>query len=208
MWVHEVKTPITSAHLIIENDKNISTIRIDDELNKIDHFVEQALFYARSTALEKDFKIEKTTMKTLVLEALKGYSKQIIGVRGRPVFVNLDIPVFADRKWCVFIIGQIIANSVKYAKGDLILTFEGSSFENGRSLLISDNGIGIAEADLQRIFDKGFTGENGRNIRKSTGIGLYLCRKLCRKMNMEISAASSSENGTTIKIIFPYNLVM
>lgn len=208
MWVHEVKTPITSAHLIIENDKNISTIRIDDELNKIDHFVEQTLFYARSTALEKDFKIEKTTMKTLVLEALKSDSKQIIGVRGRPVFVNLDIPVFADRKWCVFIIGQIIANSVKYAKGDLILTFEGSTFENGCSLLISDNGIGIAEADLPRIFDKGFTGENGRNLRKSTGIGLYLCRKLCRKMNMEISAAGSSENGTTMKIIFPYNLVM
>ena len=208
MWVHEVKTPITSAHLIIENDKNISTIRIDDELNKIDHFVEQALFYARSTALEKDFKIEKTTMKTLVLEALKSDSKQIIGVRGRPVFVNLDIPVFADRKWCVFILGQIIANSVKYAKGDLILTFEGSTFENGCSLLISDNGIGIAEADLPRIFDKGFTGKNGRNLRKSTGIGLYLCRKLCRKMNMEISAAGSSENGTTMKIIFPYNLVM
>ena len=151
---------------------------------------------------------ENEAAKQKVLEALKSYSKQIIGVRGRPVFVNLDILVFADRKWCVFIIGQIIANSVKYAKGDLILTFEGSSFENGRSLLISDNGIGIAEADLQRIFDKGFTGENGRNIRKSTGIGLYLCRKLCRKMNMEISAASSSENGTTIKIIFPYNLVM
>lgn len=203
MWVHEVKTPITSAHLIIENDKNISTIRIDDELNKIDHFVEQALFYARSTVLEKDFKIEKTTMKTLVLEALKSDSKQIIGVRGRPVFVNLDIPVFADRKWCVFILGQIIANSVKYAKGDLILTFEGSTFENGCSLLISDNGIGIAEADLPRIFDKGFTGENGRNIRKSTGIGLYLCRKLCHKMNMEISAASSFENGTTVKITFP-----
>ena len=78
MWVHEIKTPITSAHLIIENDKNISTIRIDDELNKIDHFVEQALFYARSTTLEKDFKIEKTTLKTLVQEALKSYSKQII----------------------------------------------------------------------------------------------------------------------------------
>ena len=116
MWVHEIKTPITSAHLIIENDKNISTIRIDDELNKIDHFVEQALFYARSTTLEKDFKIEKTTLKILVQEALKSYSKQIIEAHGRPVFENLDIPVFADRKWCVFIIGQIIANSVKYAK--------------------------------------------------------------------------------------------
>ncbi|NBI99680.1 sensor histidine kinase [Schaedlerella arabinosiphila] len=203
MWVHEIKTPITSAHLIIENNKNISTIRIDDELNKIDHFVEQALFYARSTTLEKDFKIEKTTLKTLVQEALKSDSKQIIEARGKPVFVNLDIPVFADRKWCVFIIGQIIANSVKYAKENLILTFEGISFDNGCSLSISDNGIGITEADIPRIFDKGFTGENGRKFGKSTGIGLYLCRKLCRKMNMEISAASSSENGTTVKITFP-----
>ncbi len=203
MWVHEIKTPITSAHLIIENDKNISTIRIDDELNKIDHFVEQALFYARSTTLEKDFKIEKTTLKTLVQEALKSYSKQIIEAHGRLVFENLDIPVFADRKWCVFIIGQIIANSVKYAKENLILTFEGSSFDNGCSLSISDNGIGITEADIPRIFDKGFTGENGRKFGKSTGIGLYLCRKLCRKMNMEISVASSLENGTTVKIMFP-----
>ncbi len=203
MWVHEIKTPITSAHLIIENDKNISTIRIDDELNKIDHFIEQALFYARSTTLEKDFKIEETTLKPLVQEALKSYSKQIIDAHGRPVFENLDIPVFADRKWCVFIIGQIIANSVKYAKENLILTFEGSSFDNGCSLSISDNGIGITEADILRIFDKGFTGENGRKFGKSTGIGLYLCRKLCHKMNMEISAASSFENGTTVKITFP-----
>ena len=203
MWVHEIKTPITSAHLIIENDKNISTIRIDDELNKIDHFVEQALFYARSTTLEKDFKIEKTTLKTLVQEALKSYSKQIIEAHGRPVFENLDIPVFADRKWCVFIIGQIIANSVKYAKENLILTFKGSSFDNGCSLSISDNGIGITEADIPRVFDKGFTGENGRKFGKSTGIGLYLCRKLCRKMNMEISVSSSFENGTTVKITFP-----
>ncbi len=203
MWVHEIKTPITSAHLIIENDKNISTIRIDDEINKIDHYVEQALFYARSTTLEKDFKIEQTTMKELVDEALKSYSKQIIGAGGKPVFENLNIPVFADRKWCVFIIGQIIANSVKYAKEKLILVFTGTTFENGCCLSISDNGIGIAQEDISRIFDKGFTGENGRKYKKSTGIGLYLSRKLCSKMNMEIFAASSLQSGTTIKIIFP-----
>ncbi|EET58884.1 ATPase/histidine kinase/DNA gyrase B/HSP90 domain protein [Marvinbryantia formatexigens DSM 14469] len=203
MWVHEIKTPITSAHLIIENDKNISTIRIDDELNKIDHFVEQALFYARSTALEKDFKIEKTTLKVLVHEAVKNYSKQIITAGGKPVFENLDIPVFADRKWCVFIVGQIIANSVKYTNGGLLLTFEGTAFDGGCCLSISDNGIGIAAADIPRIFDKGFTGENGRKYKKSTGIGLYLCRKLCDKMNMEISAASNLQCGTTIKITFP-----
>ncbi len=203
MWVHEIKTPITSAHLIIENDKNISTIRIDDEINKIDHYVEQALFYARSTTLEKDFKIEQTTMKELVDEALKSYSKQIIGAGGKPVFENLNIPVFADRKWCVFIIGQIIANSVKYAQEKLILVFTGTTFDNGCCLSISDNGIGIAEEDISRIFDKGFTGKNGRKYKKSTGIGLYLSRKLCSKMNMEIFAASSLQSGTTIKIIFP-----
>lgn len=203
MWVHEIKTPITSAHLIVENDKNISTIRIDDELNKIDHFVEQALFYARSTTLEKDFKIEKTTLKALVQEALRNYSKQIITVGGKPVLNNLDIPVFADRKWCVFIIGQAIANSVKYADGKLLLTFDGKTFDNGCCLSISDNGIGIAASDLPRIFDKGFTGENGRKYKKSTGIGLYLSRKLCNKMNMEISAESSLQSGTTIKITFP-----
>jgi hypothetical protein len=203
MWVHEIKTPITSAHLIIENDKNNSTIRIDDELNKIEHYVEQALFYARSTTLEKDFKIEQTTMKELVHEALKSYSKQIIRVGGKPVFENLDITVFADCKWCVFIIGQIIANSVKYTKGNLVISFTGTTFDNGCCLSISDNGIGISKADLPRIFDKGFTGENGRKYKKSTGIGLYLSQKLCSKMNMEISAASSLQGGTTIKIIFP-----
>lgn len=203
MWVHEIKIPITSAHLITENDKNISTARIDDELNKIDHFVEQALFYARSTNLEKDFKIEKTTLKALVEEALKNYSKQIIAAGGKPIFKNLDIPVFADRKWCVFIIGQIIANSAKYANGALLLIFAGETFDNGHCLSISDNGIGIAKSDIPRIFDKGFTGENGRKYKKSTGIGLYLCRKLCDKMNMEISADSSLQHGTTIKITFP-----
>ncbi|MCM1088010.1 MAG: ATP-binding protein, partial [Muribaculaceae bacterium] len=166
-------------------------------------FLSSILLHARSTALEKDFKIEQTTMKELVQEALKSYSKQIIAAGGKPVFENLEIPVFADCKWCVFIIGQIIANSVKYAKENLVLTFAGTTSDNGCCLSISDNGIGISEEDIPRIFEKGFTGENGRSHKKSTGIGLYLSRKLCRKMNMEISAVSSLENGTTIKIIFP-----
>ena len=203
MWIHEVKTPITSAHLMVENDKNTTTLRIDDELHKIEHYVEQALFYARSTALEKDFKVEKTTLKQLVHEAVKSYSKQIIQANGVPVFENLDITLAADSKWCIFIIGQIIANSVKYRKGNLKLTFRGGTYEKGCYLLISDNGIGISETDLPRIFEKGFTGENGRKYTKSTGIGLYLCQKLCSKMNMDISAESIPGNGTTIKITFP-----
>lgn len=203
MWIHEVKTPITSAYLMIENDKNTTTLRIADELNKIEHDVEQALFYARSTALEKDFKVEKTTLKTLVREAVKSYSKQIIQANGVPVFENLDIPLFADSKWCIFIIGQVIANSIKYRAGNLALTFRGGLCENGCYLLVSDRGIGISAADLPRIFEKGFTGETGRRYTKSTGIGLYLCQKLCLKMNMDISAQSTPGVGTALKITFP-----
>ena len=203
MWVHEVKTPITSAHLLIENEKNITTLRIDDELHNIERFVEQALFYARSTSVEKDFKVAKTTLQVLVNEAVKNYSKPIIQANGKLNFKNMDIPVIADSKWCVFIIGQIIANSVKYRTGDLQIAFTGGAYENGCYLLISDNGIGIPETDLPYVFNKGFTGENGRTFKKSTGIGLYLCSKLCRKMNMGISVDSTCQKGTTIKITFP-----
>lgn len=202
MWVHEIKTPITSAHLIIENNKNITTLRIDSELQKIDRFVEQALFYARSTAIEKDFKIEKTTLKSLVHAAIKNYSKSIIESGGHLHFQNVDIPVLADTKWCIFIIGQIIANSIKYRNEKLELFFEGNKCENKNVLIISDNGIGIQEEDLTRVFDKGFTGYNGRRFTKSTGIGLYLCKKICLEMNMDITIESDSFSGTVVKIIF------
>lgn len=203
MWVHEIKTPITSAHLIVENEKNITTLRIDDEINKIERYVEQALFYARSSSLEKDFKIVKTTLKVLVHEAVKNYSKPIIQANGKLFFEDLDISVLADGRWCVFIIGQIIANSIKYNQGDLKLIFTGGIYENGCYLLIADNGVGISESDLSFVFEKGFTGENGRIFTKSTGIGLYLCKKLCTKMNMDICIDSIYHEGTTVKITFP-----
>lgn len=203
MWIHEIKTPITSAHLIVENDKNRTTLHLEDEVNKIERFVEQALFYARGTALEKDFKVEKTTLKSLVNDALKCYSKQIIQVGGKPEFDNLDIPILADRKWCVFVIGQIIANSVKYHRGNLCLAFSGLMYEKSCCLSITDNGIGIPDADISRVFEKGFTGENGRKYTKSTGIGLYLCKKMCAEMNMDLYAESIQGIGTTMKIFFP-----
>lgn len=203
MWVHEIKTPITSAHLMAENDKGSTTLRIDAELQNIDRYVEQVLYYARSTSLEKDFKVEKITLKELVNNAVKNYSRPLIQTKGQLVFDNLDITVLADQKWCGFMIGQIVANAVKYRKGNLTLTFIGGSHDGSDYLLISDNGIGISEADLPRVFDKGFTGTHGREYTKSTGIGLYLCQKLCHKMNMEISLESREGLGTTVKFTFP-----
>lgn len=202
-WVHEIKTPITSARLMIENEKNSTTLRIDDELRKIDAYVEQVLYYARSTDVEKDFKVEKTTLQALVNAALKNYSKPLIHAGGKPVFCGLDVPVVADSKSCTFVIGQIISNAIKYRKDSLQIVFSGQKEKNAVVLIISDNGIGISVADLPRIFDKGFTGDNGRHYSKSTGIGLYLSQKLCKKMNISLSVSSVPGQGTTIMMSFP-----
>lgn len=202
-WVHEIKTPIASARLIVENGKNVVTLRIDDELRRIDGLVEQVLYYARSTAVEKDFKVQKTTLKEMVNMALRNYSNVIIQAGGKLQINELDVTVCADTKGCAFIIGQIISNSIKYRQENLLLTFDSEIKEDYNCLSITDNGIGIAEADLSRVFDKGFTGNNGRQFPKSTGIGLYLCKKMCGKMNMRISIDSVQGTGTTVTLYFP-----
>ena len=202
-WVHEIKTPITSARLIIENEKNSTTLKIEDELRKIDNFVELVLYYARSSDVEKDFKVENTTLKALVSTALKTYSKPIIQAGGRIHMEGMDIPVCADSKSCSFIIGQVVSNAIKYRQEEFRLEFRSQVQKNRTALLIYDNGIGISRADLSRVFDKGFTGENGRRFPKSTGIGLYLCKKLCDRMNIAISISSEKGQGTTVALYFP-----
>ncbi len=202
-WVHEIKTPITSARLIVENEKNPTTLRIDDELRKIDNYVEQVLYYARSTDAQKDFKVEKTSLQELIHTALKTYSKPLIQAGGKPVLKDLDIPVVADSKSCTFIIGQIISNAIKYRRENLIIEFSAKVERDSVSLSIFDNGIGIPDADLSRVFDKGFTGENGRRYSKSTGIGFYLSSKLCKKMNITLSVSSKVSEGTIVTMVFP-----
>lgn len=163
-WVHEIKTPITSARLIVENEKNPVTLKIDDELRKIDHYVELVLYYARSSDVEKDFKVEKTTLKELVSMALRNYSKTLIQAGGHIEMKELDIPICADKKSCAFVIGQIISNAIKYRQEHFVLSFSARIEKNRICLAIQDNGIGISDADLPRVFEKGFTGENGRSF--------------------------------------------
>lgn len=202
-WVHEIKTPITSARLIVENEKNPVTLKIDDELRKIDHYVELVLYYARSSDVEKDFKVEKTTLKELVSMALRNYSKTLIQAGGHIEMEDLDIPICADKKSCAFVIGQIISNAMKYRQEYFVLSFSAHIEKNRICLVIQDNGIGISDADLPRVFEKGFTGKNGRSFSKSTGIGLYLCKRLCDKMNVELSIDSIWGRGTAVTVNFP-----
>lgn len=202
-WIHEIKIPISCIDLICENNKGEMASGVKEELSRIDDYVEQALYYARSTNLEKDYMIREINLDNLVKGTLKKYSKQLIAAKATPTFDNLSQTVYGDAKWLEFVLGQLIANSIKYKKDTLMLTFSACEEQDHVLLYVSDDGIGIQESELPRIFEKGFTGTNGRSYAKTTGIGLYLCRKLCNKMHLSISASSANGQGTTIQITFP-----
>lgn len=207
-WVHEIKTPIASSMLIVENNKNEITESLSEEIEKIDSFVEQALYYSKVSNLENDYIIKGINLEEIVNEAIKKHSKVLIENRTKITKDNLDVLVYADIKWLKFILGQIIENSIKYKKEKLILIFSAKEMENKVILSIKDNGIGISDRDIGRVFKKGFTGENGRKFKKSTGIGLYLCDKLCKKMGQRIDIQSDINIGTTVNITFPKNKMM
>lgn len=204
MWVHEIKTPLAACKLIISNNPSMTTKSIDEELDKLDAFVEQALFYARSSTLEKDYIIKEVSLSIIVNNVIKKHAKSFIYKNIKLDIQDIDVNVHTDTKWVEFILDQIIGNSLKYMEQDAgeikIYTHKQN---HAVQLFIQDNGIGIDVQDLPKIFDKGFTGKNGRKNEKATGIGLYLCKMLCDKLYLDIQA--QSEHGTTIMIQFPMN---
>ncbi|WMJ23847.1 sensor histidine kinase [Paludicola sp. MB14-C6] len=202
-WVHEIKTPIAASKLILENNMNTSSKSVAEEVTKIEAFVEQALFYSKSNTVEKDYIIKECNLNTVVKSCVKKHSKALIESQTSLAFEGLDCIVYTDVKWIDFILGQIIVNSMKYKKETLHLKFYARELSNSVILSIKDNGVGIQEKDLPYVFEKGFTGFNGRNFAKSTGIGLYLCKKLCDKMGLQISISSVEKEGTVVQIAFP-----
>ena len=230
LWIHEVKIPIAASKLMIENNKDIvrrgneslessnqetydaqnkkEIIRsIDEELDKIENYTEQALYYARSSAVEKDYMITKTNLKEIVNNAILKNKSTLLNERVSLELKDLEKEVYTDSKWTIFIINQIIQNAIKYSK-ETEKKIEIFSKEKSDKVIlyIKDNGIGIKKGEITRVFEKGFTGENGRVIgKKSTGIGLYLCKKLCNKLGLGIELNSEQGIGTEVKIIFPKN---
>ena len=208
MWIHEVKIPIAASKLIIENHKNEITKSIDEELDKVENYTEQALFYARSNAVEKDYIINKTNLKEIVNGAILKNKTTLLNEKVSIELTNLkNEEIYTDSKWAIFIINQIIQNAIKYSKENEKRIEISSKEKNEKVILyIKDNGIGIKKGEITRVFERGFTGENGRIIgKKSTGIGLYLCKKLCDKLGLGIELNSEKDNGTEVRIIFPKN---
>ena len=208
LWIHEVKIPIAASKMIIENNKNEVTKSIDEELDKVENYTEQALFYARSNAVEKDYIINKTNLKEIVNGAILKNKTTLLNEKVSIELSNLkDEDVYTDSKWTLFIVNQIIQNAIKYSKKEDKKIEISSKEKNDKVILyIKDNGIGIKKGEITRVFERGFTGENGRIIgQKSTGIGLYLCKKLCNKLGLGIELNSEKDEGTEVRIIFPKN---
>jgi signal transduction histidine kinase len=199
-WVHEIKLPVAALELMCHNDGNT---KYNGQLNRIDTYIENVLYYARSGSSEKDYIIKNVSLKQVFTECAIRHREEILERKITLETDSLDFNVMTDSKWLSYMIGQIIDNSMKYGASKIKVS---AMDEQEMTVLhLRDNGIGISASDLPYIFEKSFTGENGRSGTKSTGMGLYIVKKLCDRLGHGISADSVQGEYTEIKICFGKN---
>lgn len=195
-WVHQIKTPISVMRMILESEDTDEHRELMAELFRIEQYAEMVLTYLRLGSETSDYVFKEYDIDGIIKQAIRKYAPLFIRRKIKIEYKPVHARILTDEKWLLFIIEQVLSNSAKY-------TFEGSvtvSFTKNEMLKISDTGIGIAPEDLPRIFEKGFTGYNGRSDKKSTGLGLYLCKTASDKLGNKIYAESSAGKGTTISI--------
>ncbi|MCH1959556.1 sensor histidine kinase [Romboutsia hominis] len=203
-WVHEIKTPIASLMLIMENHEDNIPNSMKYEVKKIENYIDQVLYYSRSNDVSKDYIIKNFNLERIIRCVIRKNASDFINKRIGIDIKEINFNVYSDEKWVEFILNQIINNAIKYSKeSEGKVSINAVKNKNNIILSIKDNGVGINEKDIDRVFEKGFTGENGRIFGKSTGIGLYLCKKLCDKLGLGINIVSKQQEGTEIRIIFP-----
>jgi hypothetical protein len=204
-WVHEIKTPISAGQLILKNHPSEASVSLTEEFERIHSYVEQALYFARGHQLEKDYLIKEVDLLDLIGEVLKKHARKLIELKCQIQIFEKKVFVKTDEKWLLFILSQVMSNSIQYSSPPMKLTFEVETLPSKVILSIKDHGLGIKKKDLPRVFDQGFTGSNGRKLKKSTGIGLYLCKHLCDQMGLSIEIKSEEDQYTEVKIHFPYS---
>ena len=201
MWVHQIKTPIAALHMILQSmEVGKEKGDISQELFKIEQYVEMALHYVRMGTMSSDLRLESYSIKSIVSNVIKKYSPIFINKKIKLDLKDINIEVITDEKWISFVLEQIISNALKYTKkGKISIHMDSKSKE---TLVIEDTGIGIAKEDIPRVFERGFTGYNGRMDKKSTGIGLYLCKKILDNLSHKINIVSEVGKGTIVAIDF------
>lgn len=214
VWAHQIKTPLASMRLNLQNEDSDLARRIMEDVFRVEQYVEMVLCYLRLGSDSTDYVIQEYDLDVIIKQAVKKFAGQFIRRKIRLIYQPVNICVVTDEKWLQFVLEQVISNALKYTRaGEIRIEAErtdkrGYNTENAPvtgeyiDLYIRDTGIGIAPEDLPRIFEKGYTGYNGRNDKKASGIGLYLCRRICRNLGHVITANSSPDSGTAIRIRF------
>lgn len=194
-WVHQIKTPIASMKLSLENEDTELSRKMQSELSRIDQYVEMVLAFARLQSNTTDFIFKEIDLDSLISQAIKRFSTEFISKKIKLEYSPLEQTILTDEKWLLFVLEQILSNSLKYTRQGSIKIY---IHEN--NLCIEDSGIGISADELPRIFQKGYTGTIGRLDKKASGIGLYLCKKICDSLNHDIRVKSTVDVGTIVKI--------
>lgn len=195
LWAHQIKTPIAAMKLSFQNEDSDLARQSLNDLNRIEQYVDMVMTYLKLDSEDLDYVIREHSLDDIIRPVIRGFAGEFISRKIRLEYEPAEYMVLTDDKWLGFVIEQILSNALKYTReGSIRIYMEQTS------LCIKDSGIGIDAADLPRIFEKGFTGFNGRNERRASGIGLYLCKRICDNLNHEISAESTVGVGSTIRI--------
>ncbi|ABN52755.1 MAG TPA: sensor histidine kinase [Hungateiclostridium thermocellum] len=205
-WVHEIKIPLSVCELIADKLEDEGQYDLSKELiqetERMNFLVNQVLHMSRASSYSQDFIVEEVNLSSLVKNVVKNNMNLFISKKIELEMGNLDFNIFTDKKWAYYVIEQIVNNACKYVDVHGKIKIQGEENDESVILTIWDNGMGIPEKDIDRIFDRGFTGENGRKTTKSTGMGLYICKKVADQLNFNIEVSSEVSKYTEFKIIF------
>ena len=198
MWAHQIKTPIAALKLLLQSDKQDVTA-CKGEVFKIEHYVEMALGFLRFEEMGNDLELLSYELEPIVKQSIKKFAPMFISKHLSVNLKDLNVKILTDEKWLSFVIEQLLSNAVKYTSSGGI-TIRTCTENEQLCIIIEDTGIGIRSEDLPRLFEKGFTGYNGRMDKKASGLGLYLCKSICDKLGHKISIESQENKGTKVTI--------
>lgn len=199
MWAHQIKTPIAAMRLLLQSDEAYQSEELLDQLFKIEQYVDMVLQYLRMESMSGDLLLSRYDLDDMVKQAVKKHAKSFIRKKIALHYEPIHQKVLTDEKWLVFVIEQLLSNALKYTHpGGSVSIYLSKTQES--TLVIEDTGIGISAEDLPRVCEKGYTGYNGRADKKSTGIGLYLCKRILTKLSHEITIESKVSIGTKVAI--------